>query len=168
MIGGLPPGVAGTDALFSTMAIVTGYADKATAESGIGAQPGNSQRTSGTLTYWTGLSYTDLDLRTAAAGTVTMADVVASYPIAGGGSYVISLTGKVDIGSSAVAPSGTAPCLTVACTVTSTTGSVIATVVYDIWRTDAAGIQSPVAKFAVTLDLGSALAKTSYRAAPSA
>jgi hypothetical protein len=149
------------------MAKISDYADKASAESGIGAQPSKAKRTSGTLTYWKGDSYETLALSTASPGTYTFGEASASYPASGGSTYEIRLSGNVVIGPSTATPAGASPCLTAACSVTSNTGSIVATVLYEIWRSDLGG-SVQVAHFTVTLDLGASLAKTSYRAAPNA
>ena len=60
-------------------------------------------------------------------------------------------------------PPGRAPCLTAACGVKAGSGTVVTTLTYTIYNG-----ATQVGGFDVKLDLGSALAQTSYKGAPSA
>lgn len=160
-VGTIPAGTSGADGF--SMATVTGYTDAVRAESGVGAGTSAATRT-GTLTYWAvgGVS-TSVNLATlTTAQSLVLAPVGYSYNTGPLGTVQVLMNGTITIAAPSTTPSGAAPCAA-ACGMTSTGGSVVASVTYDI---SAGGVN--IGHFTVSADLGSALAKTSYRAAPSA
>lgn len=162
LVGRVPTGSTLPAGFSNYMASVTSYADAAAAESGPGAVPGTTSRTA-SLSYWTGVAgnpYTTVMISGSSTGTYPLASAATSY---NAGATTVTMSGTVTVRPASVLVTTPAACQPVACTVTSTSGSLVAAVTYDI-RT--AGAQ--VGYFTVTLDLGSALAKSSYRAAPSA
>jgi prepilin-type N-terminal cleavage/methylation domain-containing protein len=163
VVGGVPGVVSTSTSGFSaasSMVTVTGYTDAAKAESSPTVQGSNR---AGVLTYWSGAGFTTLTL---AAGTdlayTTPTPVVVTYLGPGGTVVTLSMTDSVTVTPASLTTSG-ASCQPVACTTTSTSGTVVAAVTYTM---SVGG--SPVGFFTATLTLGSAMAKTSYRAAPSA
>jgi hypothetical protein len=163
-VGGVPSLLSTFTAGFSAAAslvTVTGYTDTARAESSPTVQ--SSNRT-GVLTYWSGAGFTPLTLTAGTAlAYTTPTPVVVTYPGPGGTVVTLSMTDSVTVTPAQLTTSGASPCQPVACTTTSTAGTVVATVTYSV---SVGG--SPVGFFTATLTLGSAVAKTSYRAAPSA
>jgi hypothetical protein len=75
----------------------------------------------------------------------------------------ITMTGSVLVDPVTTVTTGAAPCLTAACTTTSTVGAVRASVQYDI-----ADGTTVLGSFVVSADLGNTIAQTTYKAAPSA
>ncbi len=135
---------------------VSGYTDQATAESGIGASSSGGART-GTVTYWTGAGFSTLNLATAAAGTYGLSQVTGTY-----GTTTVTVAGSLAITAAGAPSSGTTPCQT-ACSVKATGGTAVVQLTYVV-----AANGTQVGAFTVTLDFGSALAQTTYKAAPSA
>lgn len=158
-VGGVPSGSSVPANFANYMASVSDYIDTASAESGLGAVAPATTRT-GTLSYWTGTAYAPVSLSASTSATYPLGTTATSY---NGGATTVTMSGNVAVRPASVVTTTPAACQPTACTVTSTSGSVVAAVTYDI-RTS--GVQ--VGLFTVTLDLGSSLAKTSYRAAPSA
>lgn len=157
-MGGTVPSATGHPAGFSQMVSLSGFTTTAGAESGIGAAGPTTTR-AGTLTYWSGAANVNVNLATALAQTLTLGPVAYSYsgPL---GTAQVAMSGTVTIGdpdTSTVA--GT--CQPTACSAAATSGSVIATLEYDVTID---GV--PAGAFIVTVDLGTAMAKTSYTAAP--
>lgn len=136
---------------------VSSYADRAYAESGI-APGASSAARSGTLSYWNGSQFTALNLATAAPGSYTIPQLTGVY-----GSTSIVAAGTVTITAPQAPSVGSADCIAVTCGVRATSGTVVARLTYSILS---GGVQ--VGAFTVTLDLGSALAQTTYKGAPSA
>lgn len=151
---------AGTDvssafgATSPVLVTITNYSDRATSEAGVGpASPGISR--TGTLTYWNGTSFATVSLGLAGA-SYTVPQTTATY-----GTTTVSVAGTVVVGAASASTTGSTPCQSAACTTKATTGSVVATFTYAVYT---GGTQT--GGFTVTLDLGSALSKTTYKAAP--
>ena len=146
-------GAVGTNSLVA----VSGYTDQAVAESGVGAGSSNGART-GTLTYWTGSGFSNLNLATAVAGTYPVSQVTGTY-----GTTTVTVAGSVAITAAGAPSSKASPCQPTACGVKATGGSAVVRLTYLVTSN---GTQ--IGAFTVTLDVGSALAQTTYKAAPSA
>ena len=148
---------------------VTGVRESAYADAGIGARatPGFS-RTAGTLTWFdatTGLVQTRL-LKDLAADLkdVPLGPIVGEY-VQGGHTVRVTMSGSLTAGGTALLPgSVTAPdplCKTAACDrVASVASTLTANVRYDVVVD---GLTTT--RFAVVVDLGSVLARSSYKAA---
>jgi hypothetical protein len=95
--------------------------------------------------------------------TYNLGPATGTYRLAGLVALTIQMTGRVVVDPVSTATSGSAPCQSAACTSTATAGGVQLVVQYDI--TNDVG---SVGSFVVTTDLGSTLAQTTYKAAPSA
>ncbi len=134
---------------------VTGYSDSADSEAGVGTG-GPSVTRAGTLTFWDGSDFRSEPITTASA-SYTVPEVIGTY-----GRLVVKSSGAVSVAATTTSVTGAAPCST-ACTNRASSGSVVATLVYSI--SDGA---THLGAFTATLDLGSALAQTSYKAAPGA
>lgn len=160
-IGDLMSGSSGP-AGFSSMVTVSGYQVQASSESGVGtsATPGTATR-SGTLSYWNGTGYTSVSLSGAPA-PATLPPVSQSFTN-DGHNVVLTMSGQVDFGAVGTAPSGASPCQPTACSLKSAAGGVVVTLFYTLTVDGATA-----ANFAAATDLGSAVANSTYRAAPSA
>ena len=134
---------------------VSAYTDQATAESGIGAGSSAGART-GTVKYWTGAGFSELNLATA-AGTYSISQVTGTY-----GTTSVTVAGSLAVTAPGAPGTGTTPCQT-ACGVKASGGIAVVQLTYVV-----AANGTQVGAFTVTLDLGSALAQTTYKAAPSA
>ena len=159
------PGPSSGDTLptgFTAMATLDGFSAVASAESGIAPGAGTASRAANTLTYWNGSGYSTATLGTAAA-SYPLGVATGAYKISGLPDLTITMSGTVEVDSVEYVSTGAAPCETTACTVTSTVGTVRVSVQYDIQN---AGV--PLGSFVVTSDLGSTIAQTTYKAAPSA
>ena len=136
---------------------ITGYSTTVYAESGINAGSSSASR-SGSLSYWNGTGFTTVPVSSAGTATFTVPQVTGTY-----GTAVIKVSGTVTASAPAMPGTGTSPCVSAACGVKATGGSLVAQLTYVILS---GGTQ--VGGFTVTLDLGSALAQTTYKGAPSA
>jgi prepilin-type N-terminal cleavage/methylation domain-containing protein len=167
-LGGLPtanpgdsPPVGWTGSLIS----VTGVSESAYSESGIGARTPSFTRTGGTLNYYdaTTQSVKSLDLTALSSDTtVNVAPVTATY-LAGGHVEQFTMSASFTAGkstfSSTSAPDST--CKSQACTASATPSStLVATLSYTISLDGAT-----VTTFAMAVDLGACVARTSYTAA---
>jgi Tfp pilus assembly protein PilV len=167
-VGGLPPASPSDgDTLptgFTSMVTLNGFSAIASAESGVASGRGVATATRGAnnLTYWDGTGYGTMTLSSAAA-TQTLGTATGIYRIAGQPLLEVTMSGTVTV--EPVTPLvGTVsqPCQAAACTATSTVGAVQVAVDYAITN---AGV--PLGAFTVTANLGSSVAKTTYKAAPS-
>jgi hypothetical protein len=158
---GGPLSGAAVPAGFTGMTSVTGYQVNAVAESGVGAAAPAVSR-AGTLSYWNGTDYTTVSLAGVASATYTLPAVSQSFTN-DGHNVVVTMSGEVSLGSVTTTPTGVSPCQPNACTMASSAGGVVTTLDFTV-QVDG----STVASFTAASDLGSALATTSYRAAPSA
>jgi len=141
----------------SPLVAVSGYADQAAAESGIA--PGSATPTrSGTLTYWNGTSFTTVNLATTGAATYVVPSVSGVS-----GTTTVAVAGTVTLSAPSAPSTGASPCQPTACTVKATGGTVVAQLTYTVTTSG-----TVVGGFTVTLDLGSSLAQTTYKGAPSA
>lgn len=163
-VGGIPNTAIGMPAGFTTgdsFASVTAYSDGAKAES---APSGQGTTRAGVLRYWSGAGFTSVTLGPGTAVSYTSAaPMVLTYPGSSATSITLSITNSITVTSASSTAAGASPCQPTACTMTSTSGTVVASVTYAV-----AANNAPVGAFTVTLNLGSASARTSYRAAPSA
>ena len=168
-LGGLPTAKSG-DAppanWTGSLITVSGLQESAYSEAGLGARSPSFRRTAGTLTYY--------DAATATVKTLTnfttlpsnfsanLGTATGTYTL-GGQTALISLSGTMVVGAAAPLPNAAnadPTCKLSACLSTATPASTLtATLVYNI----AAGSQ--VIRFAVTVDLGAVLARSSYKAA---
>ncbi len=136
---------------------LSSYVDKAQAESGIA--PGSPTATrGGTLSYWNGVGFASVNLATAGTQTYTVGTAQGSY-----GTTSVAVNGTVTVTAPSTTPTGSAPCATAACVLRATGGSVVVSLTYTVSN-------GPVVTggFTVSLDLGTALAQTTYKGAPSA
>jgi type IV pilus modification protein PilV len=141
----------------NSLVTVTSYADSASAESGISPGAATAART-GTLAYWNGTGFTSVNLATAGSATYTIPQLTGQYS---GTNIVVS--GSVVVTAPSTPATGSTPCVTAACGVKAGSGSVLVTLTYTVFN----GV-TQVGGFTVKLDLGSALAQTTYKGAPSA
>jgi len=142
---------------------VTSYADAASAESGIGPGSATSTR-NGTLIYWNGIGFTAVPLATTGADSYAIPRVTGQYGGTSGTSIMAS--GTVVLSAPVRPASGSSPCLAAACGVKAGSGTVVATLSYSVFSGPAP--QTQIGGFTVRLDLGSAIAQTTYKGAPSA
>jgi hypothetical protein len=110
------------------------------------------------LAYWNGTGFTSVNLATAGSATYTIPQLTGQYS---GTNIVVS--GSVVVTAPSTPATGSAPCVTAACGVKAGSGSVLVTLTYTVFN----GV-TQVGGFTVKLDLGSALAQTTYKGAPSA
>lgn len=141
----------------NSLVTITGYSDSAYAESGISPGTATSGR-AGTLSYWNGTGFTSVNLASAGSATYTVPQVIGQY---GGTSVVVS--GTVTVTAPSRPATGSSPCVTAACGVKASSGTVVVSLTYGIFSG-----ATQVGGFTVRLDLGSALAQTTYKGAPSA
>jgi prepilin-type N-terminal cleavage/methylation domain-containing protein len=169
-LGGLPTSNAGDSppsGWGGSLLSVTGLSESAYAESGIGARTPSFTRSAGTLTYYDPTTHTMKTLNLATLATTTTVDLgefTADYK-SGGHDVRIVMGGQFSAGAAAaIAPTTTATdpaCKTAACTATATPASTLtATITYDI---SVDGVQATA--FAMTVDLGACIARSSYTAA---
>lgn len=147
---------------FSYMAQLNGFSAVVGSESGISPAAPTASRGANQLTYWNGTGYSTATLG-AAGSTYTLGTATGTYRLAGLVALTVQMTGRVVVDPVSTATSGSAPCQTAACSSTATVGGVQLVVQYDITNDVGA-----VGSFVVTTDLGSTLAQTTYKAAPSA
>lgn len=144
---------------FTNLVTLSGYSSTAIAESGLGAAAGQTKTRSGTLTYrGSALLPTVLPLT---ATTSLNVDLPVATSISG--LVSVAMAANIRVLPASVNTTGATPCVVAACTVAVTVPSVTVSVTFDVRL---AGAQ--LAYFTLNLDLGSALAKTTYKAAPSA
>lgn len=170
-LGGLP-NADGSDTLplgwTGAMIRVTGLRESAYAEAGPGHRDPSFTRSAGTLTYYdaaAGATKTLTGFTSLASDfAADLGTAVATYTW-GGHNTVVRITGSMRAGAAApLAPSITAPdasCKTSACGYSATPASTLtATLVYDVTIDGVAAT-----RFAVIADLGTVLARASYKAA---
>lgn len=151
-------GLPGMPAGYSAMVSVANYAASASAESGLGASSSPVRTRNGSLTYWGA----DQAAHTVTLDPTTSSSITLGQVFATEGSLNISMNGTVSMSSAATVTTGPSGCAT-ACTQTTTVPSVSASVTFTFTQS---GVQ--VGYFTLRLDLGTALTKTTYKAAPSA
>lgn len=169
VVGQVPAGGSGLTGYTGSFQ-VTGLVEKAAAASSPASAVHTYTRSGGTLTYWNGSAYQTVDLTTLAPGSTrdwTTGTATATY-VSSGHSATITVSSTIHAapasGTDVASGSGSSPCMTDGCSSKTGAGSVItATTVYLV-QLD--GVQ--FTKFAVVTDLGSLLAQTFYRGAPSA
>jgi hypothetical protein len=144
------------------MAQLNGFSATVSAESGISPAAPSVARGANMLTYWNGAGYSTAFLGNAGA-TYNLGTATGTYRLAGVVALTVQMSGRVVVDPASTATTGTAPCQSAACTSTATAGGVQLVVQYDISN----GV-GPVGSFVVTTDLGSTIAQTTYKAAPSA
>lgn len=147
---------------FAYMAQLNSFSATVGSESGISPAAPTASRGANTLTYWNGSGYSSVGLGSAGS-TYTLGTSTGIYRLAGVVALTVQMTGRVVVDPVTTATTGAAPCQTAACTSTSTVGGIQLVVQYDITNDVGA-----VGSFVVTTDLGSTLAQTTYKAAPSA
>jgi type II secretory pathway pseudopilin PulG len=159
-----PPGWISGNSLIN----ISGLTESGYAEAGPGHRDPSFTRSAGTLTYWDKTTNTFKSLTTfktltsdfsADFGTLTGTYKMNSHDVG------VQLSGSMRVGSiTPVAPAISTPdttCKTTACNYSATPAStLIATLVYSI-SIDGA----PITSFALTIDLGTVLARVSYKAA---
>jgi hypothetical protein len=144
------------------MAQLNGFSAVVGSESGISPAAPTASRGANQLTYWNGTGYSTATLGSAGS-TYTLGTATGTYRLAGVVALTVQMTCRVVVDPVTTATSGSAPCQTAACSSTATVGGVQLVVQYDITN-DLGAFGS----FVVTTDLGSTLAHTTYKAAPSA
>ena len=169
-LGGLPSGSGGdvTPAGWTGSLInLSGVVENAYADSGIGARATPQfKRTGGTLTYYdaTTTSMKTLDLTSLAADqSVTVAPVTASYFQGSGHRTDITMSATFTAGASSYS-STSAPdttCKTQPCAASASPSSTLVAQIFYTISID--GVQAT--SFAVAVDLGACVARTSYTAA---
>jgi Tfp pilus assembly protein PilV len=178
MLGGAPDGaagdtlssagMAGTTPLgssgFAGLVTLSSYADSATAVAGSGAAAPTATR-SGTVQYWDPAhcpsGYCALTLGASAASATSSA--TAHYLLSDGEYLDVAMTATITVPAAAPVTTGTAPCQTSPCTVDTSVAPPRISISYLIRRGD-----TTFGQFTMTADLGTLVAKASYRAAPSA
>lgn len=166
-VGGLAPASVTGDVVpagFSNVFSISGYSDKTVSQQGFGAGTSASSVAGGTLTYWNGSGYSSVCLGgtgcTAPTTAPTIPEVVASY--AAGSSFItVTIDTVLSLNGATSRSDGVSPCQDVACTGTLSAGPPTASVTYTISYGG-----SNVAHYTVNMDLGSVLAKATYKAAP--
>lgn len=168
-VGGLPTTRVGDTApvgFTGSFITVSGVQETAYAEAGLGVRAPSFTR-AGTVSYYNPSigGYTSVNLGSLAADSSVDLGTVAGTYFQGGHRADISVTASFRIGSnSAIAPTVTAPdatCKASACSAVATGASVlVANLIYDIVVD---GVQATT--FAMNIDLGSVMAKCSYKAA---
>jgi hypothetical protein len=148
-----------TGVAFQGMVDVTGYTTSAESEQGIGAGAPAGSR-SATIAYWNGSGYTTAALGTAGLNT-TLGTASIGYK-SGPSTMTITVNGTLTADAVTTTAWPTPDCATAACVTTTRVPAVVARITYEI-NVDG----TPVATFAVNADLGTVLASTTYRAAPS-
>lgn len=157
----------GSSQNLTPLVTVTSYSDAAQAESGLGVRnPLPAPSRTGTLSYWNGSGFTPVNLATTGAATYTVPTVRATYGDPAVGLTVIEASGAVTVSAPASVAAGSSPCTAAACDLKATGGSVVSKISYTVTEVDPGGSQRVTGKFGVTLDLGTALAHTTYKAAP--
>ena len=144
---------------FSSMASLTSFNALARAEAGTGIIAPTATRTA-MLTYWNGSNYSSISIP-ASGGAWNLGTAIGTYKTSAVTSLTVSLSGSVV--ADPVATTGSVPCPTAGCTVSASVGGVRLTVRYDISN---GGV--PIGSFNVVTDVGSTLAQSTYKAAPSA
>ncbi|MDX6274865.1 MAG: hypothetical protein QOJ92_2075, partial [Frankiales bacterium] len=139
----------------ASLVTVSSYADSATAESGVSPGAATSTRTA-SLSYWSGAGFTTVAVAAATSSTYTVPQVTANY----GGTQLV-VAGTVKVTPTTTSTTGPAGCSTGPCTTKTTSGSIVADLTYTVYSSG-----SVIGQFSVSLDLGSALAQTTYKAAP--
>lgn len=144
---------------------LTGVAESAYAESGPGARTPKFARTGGALSYYDAASssYQTLDLTSLASDTtMTLAPVSGTFN-QGGHVETFSLQASFTAGAATAGTLATpdATCKAQACTASATpTSTLTATIIYSISMDG-----NPSTSFAMSVDLGNCVARTSYTAA---
>jgi len=151
-------GLPGVPAGYSAMVSVANYAARSSAASGLGASSSPLRTRSGSLTYWG----TDQAAHTVTLDSTTSSSIALGPVVSTAGQLAIAMSGTVTVSPTTTASTGPASCAT-ACTQTTTVPSVSASVTFTFTQ---GGAQ--VAYFTLRLDLGTALTKATYKAAPSA
>ena len=169
-LGGLPTAHGGDSAptgWTGSLLTLSGVQETAYAESGIGARTPSFTRSGGTLSYYnpSTSSVQTVNLTTLASNLNVNLGTINSRYFQGGHQVDIALTASFRAGAAAAqTPTSTATdpaCKTAACTASATpTSTLTATLVYDIFVDS---VQAT--KFAMTVDLGACIARTSYTAA---
>lgn len=170
LVAGLPPAETGDQipAGFEGMVQLTGYAEQATSEIGLGsAAIGTTDRfavtRTGMLRVWTGTGYQQIDLSALASGqNVELGAATASYGNPDGGGVIqVVASGTVSIGGIVQTKTPSGACQPDSCTGEAQAGRIIATVSYVV---SLGG--TTVTSFQVSVDLGALVTTTSYRAVP--
>ena len=165
-LGGVPA-INGADtvgwasgAAFTGMVTVTGYSASASSEQGIGAgAPGGAR--AGSVSYWNGSGYSTFALSGSAVNQ-SLGTAEITYK-AGASNITMTLGGTVTAAAVSTTPWPTPNCQDAACVTAAQVPSVVVRVTYSVQMD---GV--PVGTFAVNANLGTVMASTSYKAAPSA
>ena len=187
-LGGVPSTAEGLPAAFTTsssLLSVSGYTAKARSESGLGAEvlvPSLTDSTpratarAGTVSWWSGTGptgYQEIELDDFTPRNETLAPVTFHYPGLDGDRIDVTMTGTVSVSpptrtptpliTPTPVPAVPLTCTPDACGMEESSGAVTAAVTYELRNAT-----TVVGRFTVSLDLGTASARTTYRAAPSA
>lgn len=171
-LGNLPttqPGDIAPTGWTGSMITVTGVAEKAYAEAGIGRRVPSFQRTGGSLSYYNPATttYQTVNLSTLVSDFSTTLPAVSGTYTKGGHTLKITMSTTLRAGApKPVTPSldeSDATCKSKACTASATpTSTLLATISYTIVMD---GAPATSTSFAVVADLGALVARSSYKAA---
>jgi prepilin-type N-terminal cleavage/methylation domain-containing protein len=172
--GGLPAAdLANGDLLpdgFTGAVAITGLAERATAEVGVGLMTGSLPVPSrfdvtraGSMRLWNGSGYTSVDLaNTALDGVYTIPETKATYQRPGNPVITVLLSGQVTMTAAKGPTRDVLPnCQPLACTGTSVGAGISISLTYTV-----SGQSGQVAHFTTQVDLGTVRAGTTYRAMP--
>jgi len=154
---------------FTGMVRMTGYADKASTQAGVGiaasTTSATAQRTGGTLTYWGANDAMNTVSLTGVTASVTypLGTVIGTYRLTGTPEILITMTGTVTLRPVDSTFTGTPGCQNAACVLKASSGSIQSSITY---RITSGGIE--VGHFIVATDLGALVTSSTYKAAPSA
>jgi Tfp pilus assembly protein PilV len=144
---------AATNGLFT----VVGLQETAVAESGLGAHSPTYTR-QGTLTYWSSLGYQSVTLATYPGGTLTVPQVVTTYP----DGLVVTAQGTITVSAPPALTSTGTDCLATACVAQiNAAGWLRAQMTFTV--TTSAGT---ISSFVLVSDVGGLVAQSTYKAAP--
>ncbi len=141
----------------TSLATITGYTDRAYSESGPSAKPSVFSRT-GSVSVWNGTGFDVVPLASVGTATRSIPAVTATY-----GTTTVTVTGQLVTTAPAATVTGTSPCVSNSCSVKASAGSARVQLTYTIAT---GGVV--VGAFTATVDLGTTLAQTTYKGAPSA
>ncbi|HVE46374.1 MAG TPA: hypothetical protein VNA57_06470 [Acidimicrobiales bacterium] len=177
-VAGLPPKIITSgsapagwgDATANYLFKLEDYSDRVQVESGVDAAgpsaqvPAVSGGTVPQLTYWNGSGYSTIPVNWgASAPTIAIPSFTVTDTSLAGGDVSVSVSAQITTAATSTASTGPTGCSTVCTATASAPSPVTATVVYTVKQ---GGIT--LADLLLNFDLGTMLARTSYKAAPSA
>ena len=152
----LTDGVSDLSAVIGTTPLVTvdAFADRADSQLGVDTVTGPTAGRSGTLRYWDSGAFRNVPIGGAPA-SYAISPVVATY-----GGVVVRVSGSVTVGAATRTRTGPEGCAAV-CVTDAGSGSVVLALSYEVSGALTGG-------FSTSVDLGSVVAQTTYKAAPDA